>query len=137
MGGKGSGRKRKSIEHHLAAGTYRKDRHGPLPSQLTGSRFAPPAPDGLDAYECVAYAAMNKTLANRGNQPDAAALTCFAVLYCRRCNEDADGDLSGHLAEGEGALLRLSRGTFEKFVHHLRPEWDEVTARIVTEQDAE
>lgn len=39
MGGKGSGgHNKKSIDEHLRTGTYRPDRHGPLPKLLTAKR---------------------------------------------------------------------------------------------------
>ncbi len=40
-----SGRKRKPLEHHLVAGTYRRDRHGPRPSELANgsAQTEPPA----------------------------------------------------------------------------------------------
>ena len=64
MGGIGSGgHNRKSAEHHLATGNYRADRHRPLPAHLRGSRFAPPPPDELDAYEQAATVALDALVA--------------------------------------------------------------------------
>lgn len=41
-----SGRRRLSVAHHLAHGTYRKDRHGPKPARAAVAIFpAPPAAD--------------------------------------------------------------------------------------------
>src|SRR4029453_18563408 len=34
-----SGRRPLSIEHHLAAGTYRRDRHGPKPARVAVAQF--------------------------------------------------------------------------------------------------
>jgi phage terminase small subunit len=55
------GHNRKPVEHHLAAGTYRRDRHGPLvpspPAVLASRRTAraPRAPEGLSAASAALW----------------------------------------------------------------------------------
>ena len=81
-------RPRLPIETHIARGSYRADRHGPIPSNLRRADApSPQPPEGLDEFEDLAFRSMAKTLyeSRLGRQcfrrPSDEDLVLFAVLW--------------------------------------------------------
>ena len=86
-GNANSGRRRKSLAHHLAAGTYRADRHGPLPSKLDDSVpvvgpgeelvFEPFHDDAKEFYKAFIDSPVGAAIV----ATDTAALTLLSELW--------------------------------------------------------
>ena len=80
----GRGRPRKTADEHLANGTYRPSRHGPLPAPVEGSAPEPPdMPAGLTADEAAAWGEIVPCVAGRVRRSDVPALVDLCRWWVR------------------------------------------------------
>ena len=70
--------RRKSIEEHQLAGTYRADRHGPLTPDDEPAAAPPPMPPGLPDDAAAKWAELVAVLAGRLKRPDVPMLENLA-----------------------------------------------------------
>lgn len=119
MGGKGSGRKTKPVEVHMANGTYNVTRHRNLEPEKRGAgaplTLSPPI--YLDAYACSVWGELIASVTNGGliteNERHLFGLYCQAVGQAQRALEEMQ--TTGPIEEVEkydekmGRVIRTKR----------------------------
>ena len=123
MGGPGSGgRNRKPVEVHLRHGTYRKDRHGPVPAHVRQKaqrglcyRELLPVPCYLKPVAAAVYEVMARFLERRSPlRPSMHEVALFSTLW----TETLDASVWGKDDDGATYYGDLLQG-----------RWDELIAR--------
>ncbi len=131
MGGPGSGgHNRKGIMHHVAAGSWRKDRHGPRPAPEP----QPQIPACLDDFERAIWRSlMTVAWPDMGPAPsmldDAKVVAGFCVIYALAYREEDDDRSDGLFTLCSGsAPCRLTQPHSQEFHNLAREAWDALEA---------